>query len=163
MRFFWITASIVFLLDRVTKYFILKIFPPGREIVIHLCSYFNIVKVWNKGVAFGLFSRNEDFTRWIFIVITILMLIISYLWAKKISKVSLKENKLFLIALGMLFGGGLGNIVDRLIWGRVLDFIDLHIGVYHWPAFNVADIGITFSLIMLILFYKSGNHVSQNN
>ena len=86
MRFFWITASIVFLLDRVTKYFILKIFPPGREIVIHLCSYFNIVKVWNKGVAFGLFSRNEDFTRWIFIVITILMLIISYLWAKKTKK-----------------------------------------------------------------------------
>lgn len=148
MRLFWLSASLTFLLDRITKYLILKAEFNKMEILPIL----NIVKVWNKGIAFGIFSKTGAKGFIILILITIIVLGISYFWAKKIYSKN-KEDKVFLLSLGMLFGGGLGNLTDRVLFGSVLDFIDLHLKDLHWPAFNVSDMAITFSLFLLL--YKA--------
>jgi len=146
MRLFWLNTTIIFLLDRITKYLILK----AEFEKIKILSILNIVKVWNKGIAFGIFSKPGTFV--ILILITAIILVFAYIWAKKISSQT-PEDKISLIALGMLFGGGLGNLADRILFGEVLDFLDLHIDSFHWPAFNLADAAITFSLFLL--FYKT--------
>jgi signal peptidase II len=151
MRSFWLTAGIIFLLDRITKYLILK----SEFERIELLPILNVIKVWNKGVAFGIFSKTGATGSLILILITFIVLGVSYIWAKRIYSKN-KEDKITLISLGMLFGGGMGNLADRILFGKVLDFIDLHIKTIHWPAFNVADIAITFSLFLLI--YKNLKH-----
>ncbi|MCD6548080.1 MAG: signal peptidase II, partial [Thermodesulfobacterium sp.] len=104
---------------------------------------------------FGLFSKSGILGNLVLIFITIAILGIVYIWAKKIFSRN-REDKISLISLGMLFGGGLGNLTDRIFYGEVFDFIDLHIKNMHWPAFNIADTAITLSLILLIHknFYK---------
>lgn len=148
MRLFWLSATIIFLLDRITKYLILK----SKFEKIEILPILNIVKVWNKGIAFGMFSKTGSFTTIILIFVTLIVLLIAYIWAKRIYSRN-KKDKISLISLGMLIGGGLGNLTDRILFGKVFDFIDLHIKNIHWPAFNVADIAITFSLFLLV--YKT--------
>ncbi len=148
MRLFWISASIVFLLDRITKYLLLK----SDYEKIEILPVLNIIKVWNKGIAFGLFSKSGITGSIILILVTIIILGVAYIWAKKVYYKE-KRDKITLFSLGMLFGGGLGNLTDRILFGKVFDFIDLHIKSLHWPAFNVGDIVITFSLFLLI--YKN--------
>ena len=148
MRLFWLNASIIFLLDRITKYLILK----AEFEKIKILPILDIVKVWNRGIAFGIFSKPRTFAILILILITGIVLVFAYIWAKKISSRT-PEDKISLTALGMLFGGGMGNFADRILFGEVLDFLDLHINSFHWPAFNLADVAITFSLFLL--FYKT--------
>ena len=145
MRLFWLSASLIFILDRISKYLILK----AQFEKIEILPILNIVKVWNKGIAFGLFSEIGTVGTILLIFVTLAVLIVAYVWAKKIYLQN-KEDKLSLISLGMLLGGGLGNLIDRTFFGRVFDFIDLHVKNLHWPVFNVADIAITLALFLLI-------------
>ncbi len=146
MRLFWLTASLIFLLDRITKYFILK----SNFSEIKVLPFLSIVKLWNKGIAFGLFSNIEKWGTFILSILTILILGITYFWARKILSQE-RKNPVFLFALGSIFGGGLGNLIDRILFGKVLDFIDFYIGPFHWPAFNIADLAITISLFLIFL------------
>jgi len=145
MRLFWLSASLVFILDRISKYLIFK----AQFEKIEIFPILNIVKVWNKGIAFGLFSKTGIFSNILLILVTLVVLLIIYVWAKKIYFQN-KEDKISLISLGMLLGGGMGNLIDRIFFGKVFDFIDLHIKNLHWPVFNVADIAITLALFLLI-------------
>jgi len=145
MRLFWLSASLIFILDRLSKYLILK----AQFEKIEILPILNIVKVWNKGIAFGLFSKTGVFSTILLIFVTLVVLSIIYIWAKKIYFQN-KKDKISLISLGMLLGGGLGNLIDRIFFGKVLDFIDLHVKNLHWPVFNVADIAITLALFLLI-------------
>jgi len=145
MRLFWLSASLIFILDRVSKYLILK----AQFEKIEILPILNIVKVWNKGIAFGLFSKTGILNTILLIFVTLVVLLIIYVWAKKIYFQN-KDDKISLISLGMLLGGGLGNLIDRIFFGKVFDFIDLHIKNLHWPVFNVADIAITLALFLLI-------------
>jgi len=145
MRLFWLSASLIFILDRISKYLILK----AQFEKIEILPILNIVKVWNKGIAFGLFSKTGVFSTILLIFVTLVVLSIIYIWAKKIYFQN-KKDKISLISLGMLLGGGLGNLIDRIFFGKVLDFIDLHVKNLHWPVFNVADIAITLALFLLI-------------
>lgn len=148
MHLFWLTASLIFFLDRITKYFILK----ASFLEIKVLPFLRIVKLWNKGIAFGMFANVENYGTLILGILNILILGITYLWARKISFQE-RKNSIFLVALGLIFGGGLGNLIDRILFGKVLDFIDLHIGSFHWPAFNIADLAVTISLFLI--FFKS--------
>uniref|UniRef100_A0A7V4JQ72 Lipoprotein signal peptidase n=1 Tax=Thermodesulfobacterium geofontis TaxID=1295609 RepID=A0A7V4JQ72_9BACT len=148
MRLFWLSASLIFILDRFSKYLILK----AQFEKIEILPILNIVKVWNKGIAFGLFSKTGIFSTILLIFVTLVVLLIIYVWAKKIYFQN-KKDKISLISLGMLLGGGLGNLIDRIFFGKVFDFIDLHIKNLHWPVFNVADIAVTLALFLLI--YKA--------
>jgi len=141
MRNFYLTASIVFILDRLTKHLILL----ADYHRIELLPFLTLVKVWNRGVAFGLFS-SADAANLIFSLATAFALVVVLYFTRR-------ADTMARIGYGLIFGGGLANLVDRVVFGGVLDFIDLHLGRLHWPAFNVADLAITIGVIVLLFAY----------
>ena len=139
-----VTILLIFLADRASKIYILRIAEVENVVDIYVNPYLNFYLIWNKGIAFGLFSFNESL---IYnsvsliiglIIIAILILIIKTEDIKKYA---------FLLVLG----GALGNLYDRIYYSAVPDFIDFHIREIHWFIFNVADIFITLGVIFLIL------------
>ncbi|MGB9762176.1 MAG: signal peptidase II [Caldimicrobium sp.] len=140
MQLFYFFALIIFLFDQITKYLILR----WNYTFLEITPFLNLVKIWNKGMAFGLMEESFKIFSILILFLIPLILFLVYLYAKKTDKI----NK---ILLGIIFGGGLGNWLDRIRYGAVLDFIDLHYQNYHWPAFNIADVAITVGLILFIL------------
>jgi len=143
---FVLSATAVVLLDQITKTAILKNFfiHESRPVID---GFFNLVYVMNPGAAFGfLADMSETFRYLFFIGITILVmaLIIYYIVKSK------SENVLYVISLTLIFGGAVGNLIDRVRFGAVVDFLDVYIGTAHWPAFNVADSSITIGAILMI-------------
>ena len=100
--------------------------------------------IWNEGIAFGLFSFNEDF---FYNILTIIILIIIFI----IFIITIKSDGFKKYSLLMILGGALGNVFDRLYYKAVPDFIDFHIGNFHWFIFNVADIFITIGIIFMVI------------
>ena len=134
----------VFLSDRISKYIILKLSQPLGELNISVTSFLNFQLIWNNGIAFGLFSFEQDlyYNLFTLLIISITSIII---W------LSYKAEGLQKISYLMIIGGSLGNIFDRIIYSSVLDFIDISINNFHWFIFNVADIFITIGVILLII------------
>ena len=139
---FYIAISI-FILDRLSKYFILELSSAGENFNIPITSFLNFNLVWNNGIAFGLFSFNEQFY---YNIITLVIIIITLV----ILFFAIKSDGVEKIGFSMIFGGSLGNIFDRLYYTAVVDFIDLHINNIHWFIFNVADMFITLGILILI-------------
>ena len=139
-----IAISTIFLIDRLTKLYILKLAEIENSVDIYLTSYLNLYLIWNKGIAFGLFSVNESIIyNTITMVIGVIIIIICFMvWKNDNIK------RYFLVCIA---GGAIGNIYDRVVYGAVPDFIDLHINSYHWFIFNIADIFITIGVLCLIL------------
>ena len=144
----------IFLLDRLSKIYVIfldnKFF--GSE--IFTSKYFNISLIWNEGIAFGLLSFNEKiFYNLLTFIILIIILIIFFM--------VLKSYGLKKYSLLMILGGALGNVYDRIFYGAVPDFIDFHIGNFHWFIFNVADIFITLGVIFMIIIEITGNNKNK--
>ena len=142
---------LIFFIDRLTKIYILNLAEVENSVDIYITPYLNLYLVWNKGIAFGLFSMNENiFYNLITFIIGIIILIIFYMIFKK--------NNIQRYFLLLIAGGAMGNFYDRLIYTAVPDFIDLHFYGYHWFVFNIADIFISLGVFCLILdelfFYK---------
>ena len=136
--------SFIFLIDRLSKIYVIYLDNKELQTQIFSSKYLNIQLLWNEGIAFGLFSLNQGkFYNFLTIIITILIILVLYLAFK--SK-GIKKYSLLLI-----FGGAIGNLYDRILHNAVPDFIDLHIGGFHWFVFNVADIFITIGVIFMIL------------
>jgi signal peptidase II len=135
---------IVFLSDRVSKYIILKLSQPLGELNISVTSFLNFRLIWNNGIAFGLFSFEQDFYYNLFtlLIITITSIVI---W------LSYKADGLEKISYLLIIGGSLGNIFDRILYSSVPDFIDISINNFHWFIFNVADIFISIGVVLLII------------
>ena len=133
----------IFLVDRISKIYIIKIAELGNKVDIYLTEYLNFYLIWNKGIAFGLLSFNESFT---YNIITAIITIISIVVAILIVQ-SEGFKKLSLI---FVLGGSVGNLFDRIYYSAVPDFIDFHINNFHWFIFNIADIFITLGIICLI-------------
>jgi signal peptidase II len=139
----------VFLIDRISKFYILKLAEVESSVDIYVTSYLNLFLIWNKGIAFGLLSMNESM---IYNTITlmigfIIIFILFMMW---------KNDNIQRYFLALVAGGALGNLYDRIVYTAVPDFIDLHFHGFHWFVFNVADIFITvgvFCLILVELFY----------
>ena len=141
----------IFLFDRISKIYVIyldnKLF--GSE--IYSSNFLNINLIWNEGIAFGLFSFNEKiFYNILTIIILIIILIIFFM--------TIKSNGLKKYSLLMILGGALGNVFDRLYYKAVPDFIDFHIGNFHWFIFNVADIFISIGIIFLIILELTANN-----
>ena len=135
--------SIIFLADRLTKIYILKIAEVENTVDIYINTYLNFYLIWNKGIAFGLFSFNE---RFIYNIITaIILLIIVVILIMVIKNKGFKKYSLMFV-----LGGSLGNLFDRIYYSAVPDFIDFHLNDFHWFVFNVADIFITLGIMCLI-------------
>lgn len=144
--FVGITVFIV-VLDQLTKWAISQYVDPRHSIVV-IPKILNIVHIRNTGIAFGLFSGiNIPHRSLLFLCLTLAAMIVILLFFKK-----LQPGQIGLVAgLGLVFGGALGNLVDRVRLGEVIDFIDVYIGQYHWPAFNVADSGVTIGALYLLV------------
>ena len=143
---FYINLLIIFLiftLDRLTKIYVIYLDKINSGSDIFSSKFLNLYLIWNEGIAFGLFSFDENN---LYNFLTLIILIIIFVILYMISKSSgFKKHSLLLI-----LGGALGNVFDRIIYKAVPDFIDFHIGNFHWFIFNVADIFITVGVIFMI-------------
>tara|TARA_B110000114_G_C15026756_1_gene371265 strand:+ start:242 stop:742 length:501 start_codon:yes stop_codon:yes gene_type:complete len=141
----------IFLADRLSKIYILRIAELENSVDIYLNSYLNLYLIWNKGIAFGLLNFDDSFIYNIISLIISMVTIIVF-----IMLIRAKDYEIY--ALLCIFGGSVGNLFDRIYYSAVPDFIDLHINNFHWFIFNVADIFITIGVICLIyveIFYKN--------
>ncbi len=137
-------AAGVLVLDQATKWWIVEVvMVPPREIPV--LPVFNLVLGWNRGISFGLFNWDSDLGAWLFTGLALAIVCALVAWMRR------AEGRWTAATLGLIVGGALGNVVDRLRYGAVADFLDFHLAGYHWPAFNVADAGITVGAAVLIL------------
>ena len=136
-------AVLLLALDQATKWWILEVvMRPPR--VIPVTGFFNLVLGWNRGISFGLL--DVGFSAWMLPAVALVVVAALAVWLGR------TRSPLIAAAIGMVIGGALGNVVDRLRFdGAVADFLDFHVAGYHWPAFNVADSGITLGAAVLIL------------
>ena len=154
----FIILLIIFLVDRVSKFYILKLAEIENSIDIYITPYLNLYLIWNKGIAFGFLSMNESlvYNAITLIISTIIIIILFMIW---------KNDNIKRYFLTLVAGGALGNLYDRIVYTAVPDFIDLHFHDFHWFVFNVADIFITvgvFCLILVELFYNNKITNEQN-
>jgi signal peptidase II len=156
---FFITSSfilLIFLLDRVSKIYVIYLNDKFLGSEIFSSKFLNISLIWNEGIAFGLFSfKNQDIYNILTILILIIILFIFFM--------IIKSKSFEKYALSMILGGALGNVFDRIIYKRVPDFIDFHINDFHWFIFNVSDIFITIGVIsMIVLEIFNKNNYETN-
>jgi len=151
---FYISFSIValiYFLDRLSKIYVIQLDKNNLGSDIFNSTYLNIVLIWNKGIAFGLLSFNETYLYNILSIIISIIIIILVLMS--INSKGFKKYSFL-----MIVGGALGNLHDRIIFNAVPDFIDFHIGNFHWFIFNVADIFITVGVISMIILELTNNN-----
>ena len=145
---FYINLTIIisiFILDRLTKLYVIYLDKINSSPEIFSSKFLNIYLIWNEGIAFGLFSFNENN---LYNFLTLFILIIIFVILYMISKSSgFKKYSLLII-----FAGALGNVFDRIIYKAVPDFIDFHIGDFHWFIFNLADVFISFGVLFMIIY-----------
>ena len=142
--------SLIFLLDRISKIYVINLNQKLLGSEIFSSNYLNIILIWNEGIAFGLFSFSQTIlydllTLFISLVIIVLLIML------------IKSNDLRKYPLLMIFGGAIGNLYDRVFYKAVPDFIDVHVNNFHWFIFNVADIFISIGVIFMILIEIIGN------
>src|SRR5690606_6160022 len=151
LAWLWL-AVLVFVLDQGSKQIVLQLLEYGQRVRV-IDGYFDWVHVYNRGAAFGFLAGESGWQRWLFAAIAVGVSAVLVIWMKR-----LKRDETWLaIALAMVLGGALGNLYDRIVLGHVVDFILVHWqNQYHFPAFNLADSGITVGAVMLALdMFKS--------
>ena len=137
-------ALVVIVLDQLTKYWIHQTLTYGQA--IEVLPFFNLVLVYNPGAAFSFLSDQPGWQKHFFIAVaTLASGWVLYLLARH------PHRRLFCFGLALILGGAIGNLIDRIALGAVIDFVDVHVAGYHWPAFNVADSSITCGAALLIL------------
>jgi len=147
---------IIFFLDRITKKIVISLNQENFGQQIFSSEYLNISLVWNQGIAFGLFSFSENYIyNFLTTLIALVIFIILYM--------ILKNDGFKRISLLMIMGGALGNLYDRIFFSAVPDFLDFHVGNFHWFVFNVADIFITMGVIFMILIELIDNNNNKLN
>lgn len=136
-------ALLVFVLDQATKLLVRLVIEPVPP--IEVTGFFNLVLAYNRGVSFSLFTTDHGLGPYIFAALSIAIVSLLIWWVRR------DPRPLHVLAAGMIVGGALGNVLDRLYLGAVVDFLDFHLGGYHWPAFNLADSGIVLGAVALVL------------
>ena len=137
-------ATIILMADQFTKVMILGFYQLGDS--TYVTSFFNVVRVHNSGAAFSFLAGASGWQRWFFTVIGVMAAGL-ILWLLK----SHSGQKLFSFSMACILGGAIGNVIDRVLYGYVVDFLDFHWRTWHFPAFNVADSAITVGAACLIL------------
>ena len=140
-----IIVSILFFLDRISKVYLIHLQEIGTNIDFYILPFLNFFLVWNTGVGFGIMSLEANIY---YHILTIIIAIINVVLIYYLFKV--RGIQIYFVA--MIIGGSLGNLFDRIYYYAVPDFIDFHIGNFHWFIFNVADIFITTGIVGIILF-----------
>jgi len=144
VKWLWISA-VVLLLDQSSKLFadaMLSMHQP-----VHVMPMFALTKIYNYGAAFSFLSDESGWQRWFFVALTIGVSIFLLAWLRKLGPGEQRTA----FALSLILGGAIGNLIDRLVYGHVIDFIDVYYGDWHFPTFNVADSAISVGAALLIL------------
>ena len=143
MRWYLLALAVV-LADQVTKWLVLGAFRPGE--VRELTPFFNLVLVFNKGAAFSFLAGAGGWQTPVLVVFALVAAAVVgvLIWRNA-------SQRLLCTGLALILGGAIGNVIDRLRFGQVVDFLDVHAMGWHWPAFNVADSAITVGAVLLIL------------
>lgn len=144
MKWLWLTGLVV-LLDQITKIAADNSLALGIKNAVF--PGFNLTLLYNQGAAFSFLSDAGGWQRWFFIYLSGAVSVFIFLWIRQ-----LDENKTTLIVgLTLILGGAIGNLIDRLLYGYVIDFIQVYYDIYYWPAFNIADSAITLGAGLLII------------
>lgn len=143
LRLGLLVAAPIVVLDQLVKWWVLAelMDPPA---VINVTGFFNLVLVWNRGVSFGLFDSDSHWGPILLAGLALLIVVVLLVWLTRAG------SRLSAVAIGMVLGGAVGNVIDRVRFGAVVDFLDFHALGYHWPAFNVADSAISIGVGLLL-------------
>lgn len=138
-------AALIMGADQASKWFAYQAYlEEPRTIVV--TGFFNIVLlVWNRGVSFGLFSDGSPVTKYILITLALAISAVLVVWLRR------NDQRLTAVAIGLVLGGAVSNVLDRMVHGAVVDFLDFHVAGYHWPAFNVADSAISVGVVLILI------------
>jgi len=146
----------IFFLDRISKLYVIYLHDKNIGGDLYSSDYLNINLIWNEGIAFGLFAFEESkFYNFLTLFISLVISVLIYML--------IKSNGVKRFALLIIIGGALGNLYDRIIYLAVPDFIDFHIGNFHWFTFNIADIFISVGVIFMILLEFIDNNKDKIN
>ncbi len=146
LRFFgWLgLAAAVVLFDQLTKAWVVSALPLRRR--IDLAPFFGLTHVHNTGAAFSFLSDAGGWQRWFFLGLALVASVVIVVWLRRLPGDAYREAS----GLSLVLGGALGNFIDRLRYGYVIDFLDFHLGRWHWPAFNLADTAISLGVVLLL-------------
>ena len=146
-----IIVVLIFILDRISKFYVMNLDRVNYSSELYQSKYLNIGLVWNEGIAFGLLSFNQhSFYNILSLLISIIIMVIFFM--------IIRNDNIKRYPLLMIFAGAIGNLYDRIAYKAVPDFIDFHIGEFHWFIFNVADIFISLGVFFMILFELIDNN-----
>ena len=141
--FFLFTLCVIGL-DQTSKFYAKTLLDPVTPIQIN--DYSNLILVFNQGIAFSLFSQQNTLQRYFLIIVPLLIIIYLIYYIIKLNYTFFNG-----LAYSLILGGAIGNILDRIIFNKVTDFIDWHIGIHHWPTFNIADSFVCIGVTMIII------------
>lgn len=137
-------AAAVALVDQLSKWWIVeRVMDPPRA--LEVTGFFNLMLIYNRGVSFGLLDSEAALLPWVLSGLAVAIVIGLVVWLRQI------EGRWPGVAVGLIVGGAVGNVIDRLRLGAVIDFLDLHWAGFHWPAFNLADSAITLGVVLLLV------------
>lgn len=143
IRWLWLSCVIV-VLDQLTKQLV-ELNLTQYE-VIPLLPYLNLTLAYNEGAAFSFLSDQGGWQRWFFSGLALIVSLVLVGWVAK-----LRNERLLAVTLSLIIGGAVGNLIDRVLFGHVIDFIDVYVQHWHWPAFNVADSAICVGVVLMFL------------
>jgi signal peptidase II len=144
LKYLWISA-LVLVFDQISKY--IANTSMSLYQTIEVVPYFNFTLAYNYGAAFSFLADAGGWQRWFFTGLAAIFSVVIFVWITRLKS----SAKLEAISLSLILGGAIGNLVDRLIFGYVIDFLDVYYQSYHWPAFNIADSAICIGAVLLIL------------
>lgn len=150
-------ALVVLAVDQLSKWWILFVLDMPARQFIEVTSFFNLVMVWNQGISFGMFSGGGIWRSYVLIAIALLMCVFLWCWLKQATRGYVR------MAIGLVLGGAIGNVIDRARFGAVVDFLDFHIAGYHWPTFNIADSAICIGVALLCIDTMISPHRSTSS
>jgi signal peptidase II len=139
------TAVIVFALDQAHKYWMLEIYRIADRSRVQITSFFDLVMAWNKGVSYGLFAQHSTTGRIVLISLSLVAVAALVIWMAN------SLTRLAALSIGLIVGGALGNLTDRIVHGAVADFFHFHYAGFSWYIFNIADVAIVAGVVGLIL------------
>jgi signal peptidase II len=137
-------ALMTLILDQATKLYTFFVFDLPVKEPVALGPFVNLIVVWNRGISYGLFQQNTEAGRWILVLVSVVASIGLSFWITR------TRGKVLAASLGLIVGGAIGNVIDRLVFGAVFDFIQLHAGSFSWYVFNVADAAIVAGVVGLL-------------
>jgi signal peptidase II len=142
----WLNLSaLVIVLDQLTKWLMVNWLELHQT--VEVLPFFNFTLAHNYGAAFSFLASAGGWQRWFFVALAVIISIALTVWLKRLPT----NARLEAASLALILGGAIGNVIDRLIYGYVIDFLDVFYGSYHWPAFNIADSAICIGAVLLIL------------